>query len=391
MRWLLCLLLFAAPVLGQRAAGSGRAVRGTVTAEYAEVLAGPGEAYVSRGRVYGGDPVEILQRGESGEWLEVRSGGVQGWVRARLVKVARGGAVRDAEGRVDVGRDRRTRGYGYDERGRRVRLDGTESGSGEGTQGSVATSPRTSAARDEAPRRVELVLGAAQLRRVFSSDIAIDSALRALKASGTGYGVGLEAAYLPLRYVGVRGLFRTTQLAEVTLPASEELGLARAADVGTSAQEAELDAIGRYPFGDGWAGGYVGGRLLRHAFQETEPFPVFLTNTFLSVAAGATGGWRFGPVGVGARAGVLLPLSVSQDPEAGGDASGFGLSAAAHLAWHLHPHFAVVGQWHLQRIETDFEGASTHVDTHEAEPAGYTLAKETDTVHGGGLGVRWTP
>lgn len=382
----LLVLLLAGPAAAQSAAGSTRAIEARVIADYAEVRAGPGAAYVSRGRVYGGDKLRVTKRSDSGEWYEISGAGISGWVRARAVEVGEGAAAPS-----NPGRDRKTTNYTYDSDGRRIFPDGREMGSGEGTRGARPEQKRARERPGDGALKLRVSLGAAQIRRSFESNIAIESALRELTASATGFGYEIEAEYVPMPYVAVRALYRDTRFTEVQIPANEAFGFDAAVDIGTSAQQGELDVTGRLPLGKGWVGAYAGGQLLRHQYQQTEPYAVFLTNTFIAAAAGAGAGWRFGPVEVGGRGGVFLPVSVSQSPEEGGEPDGVGLSAAAQLAWHVAPRFAVVGHWHFTRVKTEFEGESTHVDTHGDQPEGYSAAKETDSVHGGGLGVRWTP
>jgi hypothetical protein len=110
-------------------AGDERRVPGRVRTEFAEVMAGPGAAYIGRGRVYQNDRVQILRRNEAGDWLEVESNGLRGWVRARYLEVLRDADARRPDGAIDAGRDRRRTNYGYDNRGRRLRPDGTPFGS----------------------------------------------------------------------------------------------------------------------------------------------------------------------------------------------------------------------------------------------------------------------
>ena len=382
----LLLLLLAPPANAQRAAGSGRTLEARVTADYAEVRAGPGAAYVSRGRVYGGDKLRVKQRSENGEWYEVVGAGVNGWVRARALEVGQGTAAPS-----NPGRDRKTTNYTHDADGRRIFLDGREMGSGEGTKGTRVRKRRARKRSGDDVMKLRVSLGAAQIKRTFESNIAIESALRDLSASATGFGYEFEAEYVPIPYVAVRALYRDTRFTDIQIPANEEFGFEAAVDIGTSAQQAELDVTGRFPIGQGWVGAHAGGHLLRHQYQETQPYAVFLTNSFIAAVAGAGVGWRFGPIEVGGRGGIFLPVSVSQSPQEGGDPEGFGFSAAAHLAWHLAPRFAVVGHWHFTRVRTDYKGESTHADTHGDQPEAYSVAQEIDAVHGGGLGVRWTP
>ncbi len=381
---LLCLLV--APVCAQQPAGSGRSIQAKVSADYAEVRAGPGAAYVSRGRVYGGDILRVTKRSDSGEWYEIVGPGVAGWVRARAIDLQRGAVVP-----TNPGRDRKTSNYGYDDRGRRIGTDGARQGSGEGTAGSRRARRPKRNRPGAGALHVRVSLGAMQMKRGFESNIAIDSALADLSVSATGFGYEFEVDYLVMRYVSVRALFRDTRFATVEIPANAAFGFENAVEVSTSAQHAQLDVTGRYPIAEGWVGAYLGGSLLRHQFQETQPYALFLTNSFISGTGGGAAGWRFGPVEVAARGGIMLPLSISQSPTEGGDPNGSGIRVGAELTWHLARRFAVVGHWHFTRMKSEYDGVSTHIDTHTGAEEGYSAARETDQFQGGGLGLRWTP
>ena len=379
-------LVFATPANAQQAAGQGRTVPAKVIADIAEVRAGPGAAYVSRGRIYAGDSLSVKRRSDNGEWYEITGAGVSGWVRARALDVQRVTAAP-----TNPGRDRKTTNYTYDAPGRRRALGGARAGSGEGTEGAVPAPRRRRPPPGEGTLRLRVSLGAAQIRRDFDSNIAIESALRDLGASATGFGYELEVEHLAHRHISLRALYRDTRFTSIEIPASAAFGFDAPVEIATSAQQVELDATGRYPIGGGWLGAYAGGHLLRHHYQETQPYAVLLSNSFYAFTGGPAAGWRFGRIELGARGGLLLPLSVSQSPAQSGDPSGSGVTATARLTWHIAQRFAVVAHWHLLRQEVEFEGESTHVDTHGAAPEGYDAAREVDSVHGGGLGVRWTP
>ena len=87
--------------------------------------------------------------------------------------------------------------------------------------------------------------------------------------------------------------------------------------------------------------------------QATKPYPTFLTNALTSVA-----------VGLGGRKRLQA-----------------GLHAPAHAA-HLVP---------LAESQDPMKGASENADARVEPPAGCTQARETHTIPGATVGVRWTP
>lgn len=406
MKWTIALsiALLAPPVGAQspsvpvEAAGvgarTGQVAR--VVIDFAELRAGPGQAYVSRGRVYQGDKVEIQRGADTGGWVEVRAAGdVRGWLRQRDIRIVPGEVVE----RPPPGGD----GFKYDEKGRRITADGKLVGSGEGARRSVtpedfdmdafesgATTVETPGGESAMALDVRLGLGVSQLRRAFLSNAGPDSLLADLSSKPMGYGVDLEVVYGPIEYLAVRALFRDVRFTETRLQTAvyndgNPFGLS------VDAQQAELDAIGRFPILDGWVGAYAGGAFWRQAYREIQPTPLFITTTYIGLAAGGAAGWAFGPVDLTARGGVLMPFSVGQTPAASGEPSAFGFSGSAEVAWSFLDAWAVVGHWHFSRITTDFSGPATHIDTTITEPgnATYTQAQSIDTTHGGGVGVRW--
>ncbi len=377
------------PLDAPRAAAGG-ARPGTILVDYAEVNAGPGAAYVSRGRVYQGDRVQVLQRDETGGWMEIQSGGLQGWVRTRFVELGEGGAAAP----LDAGRDRRETNYTYDEQGRRLFPDGRPMGSGEGA-GDLAGDDA-----DEGPGpgagaglpTVRLGILAASLERTFQSNIGLGSALRDLRAGPAAYGVELAVDWAPLRYLAVRGVFRDLRFADASVPANPAFGFDEPVTMAVDAQEGALDVVGRYPLLDGWIGAYAGAHLLRTAFQATQPFALFLDYVYVGIGAGGAAGYTLGPVDLTVRGGVVLPLSVSQSPQEGGDAASDGGTVSGEVAWRLTPAWAVVGSGFYTALTTDITGGGTHQDSVTRDPpAGYDAARVTDTAVGGGLGVRWSP
>ncbi len=365
-------------------------VKGRVVAEYAEARAGPGAAYVSRGRVYQGDLVDVRRRNEAGTWVEVVGGGVRGWVRVGELALSRPDAPIEAG---DAGRDRRETNYAYDEQGRRRWPDGGPMGSGEGTAGAANTEVEAPKSAERSAFSLRAGLAATRLSRSFVSNVERPSALRTLEAAPVTFGAELGADWDAQAHFAMRAALRATTFGDTTIPANGELGLPGGVTVAADALAAELDAVGRYPLGDGWAGLYAGGRYARQAYQETKPFPLLLTTSVAGLGGGAAGAWTFGELAVDVRAGVLLPLSVAQSPtDSGGFDGGAGWEAGAGAAWTLSPAFAVFAALHHAQWTLDFAGESGHADTATADaPKTYTRAREEDASTTFAAGLRWTP
>jgi hypothetical protein len=387
----LLIALVSPPTLAQgpvplNAAGRALNAEGTLKVDYTEVRAGPGAAYISRGRAYQGDRLQVLRRDPSGDWFEVTVSGVRGWVRTRTVQLkARGDA------RAAGGRDRRQTNYQYDAQGRRQFADGRSMGTGEGTAGApppVVFEPTSTPAQ----WRLRYGVGVAQLTRQFESAIEDDSALRKLSVSPLAVTQELALTYEAHRNVQARLLLRDARLSAADIPANAAFGFPQALTIDVNAQQVELDATGRMPFAGGWAGLYAGAHVFRQAFQETRPYALFLSNTFIGLHTGAAAEITLGPVALYARGGVVLPLSISQSPADSGAGSALGALAALEAAWPLNGQWALTAQGHFFALQTDFEGPSTHADPYTGTPPRtYARAREDDALIGGGLGIRWQP
>lgn len=373
-----------------------------VMVDYAEVRAGPGEAYVSRGRVYQGDKVQVKRRADTGAWMEVvAGGGVTGWLRTGDLKIVPGERIKPTVD--DPGRDRRQTNYTYDENGRRRRLDGRAVGSGEGARtqtpedvdlddfGSswgAAPSDGSSPAGGAGRLSVRLGVGAGRMERDFSSNAPADSLLGRIASRPVGYGAALDVDYSPLWFLTVHGAFRDLRFAETQLQTArynngQPFGLA------VDRQEGALDVGGRYPFGAGHAEVYVGGRYWRQAFQELQPVSLLLTTTVIGVAGGAEAGYAFGPVDVTARGGVVLPLSIEQSPTDSGEPEALAFEASLTVAYAFTESWAAYVGGYYSKLTIDHSGPATQVDPDVGEPPTYTVARTIDSTIGGTVGVRW--
>ena len=394
--------LFAAPLLSpsdvsaQPTAGKdipiegairgGKTVPGKVTAEKVDLRAGPGAAYISRGRAYRDDVVKIRRRNEGGDWVEVSAGEVRGWMRFADLERLRGDAARTADGAVDAGRDRRQRNYRYDENGKRITAGGAPAAPVDEDAPDARAPPE---GNGPSTLHIDLVIGASRMDRRFRSNIEPISALDVLEGGATGLSVALQVEWRPTPNLKLRGAFRDSRLGSVTLPPLPEAGFERGFALALDAEQVELDVAGGFAAGPAWLGAYVGGRLLRHAFQQTAPFPVFLTTTYGGIAAGGVARADFGPLSVDVEGGVFLPFAVDQIPATSGEADGVGLEVRGGVAYALTRHWALTLQGSYTALTTDFEGVGSHRDV--TNDLGYDFARQEDAVIGGGLGVRWIP
>lgn len=366
-----------------------KTVPGKVTAEKVELRAGPGAAYISRGRAYRDDLVKIRRRNEGGDWVEVSAGDVRGWMRFADLKRLTGDAARDATGAMDPGRDRRQRNYRYDANGRRITASGAPVGAGSDPEDRPGATARVEPTAAGSQWRIDVVVGASRLDRRFRSNIEPVSALDVLEGGATGLALSLQAEWQPSPFFKLRGAFRDSRLGSVALAALPEAGFAQAFSLSLDAQQVELDAAGGVDLGPIWVGAYGGLRMVRHAFQQTAPFPVFLTTTYLGIGVGGAARARFGALSVHLEGGSVLPFDASQSPATSGTADALGQEVRGAIAFALTDTWALVaeGQWFA--VTTDFEGPGSHRDL--TNDLGYDTARQEDAIITGGLGVRWQP
>lgn len=367
----------------------GKTVPAKVTAEKVELRAGPGAAYISRGRAYRGDAVKIRRRNEGGDWVEVSTGEIRGWVRFVDLQRLTGDAARAADGSVDSGRDRRQRNYRYDENGRRITLGAEAAPGGDDEDRPDDAKTMRLVPASSSRFAIDVSVGASRMDRRFRSNIEPESALDVLEGGATGMSLAIEAHWQPNDYLRIRGAFRDARLGSVALPALPEAGFEQAFELALDAQQAELDLAGGIDLGPAWIGAYAGGRLLRHAFQQTAPFPVFLTSTYTALAVGGSAHAGFGPLDLSLEGGVFVPLSVAQAPATSGTADALGQEIRGAVAYTLAPGWAIVLQGQWVGVVTDYTGEGTHRDT--TNDLAYDVAREEDAVFTGGVGVRWQP
>ena len=76
MLWLVlcCLVWLIGPSIAYASESASSKITAVIKVEVAFVKAGPGAAYVDRGRLYKGDRVQILERENLSDWVQIRFG-----------------------------------------------------------------------------------------------------------------------------------------------------------------------------------------------------------------------------------------------------------------------------------------------------------------------------
>ena len=92
------------------------------------------------------------------------------------------------------------------------------------------------------------------------------------------------------------------------------------------------------------------------------------------------------------HAAYLVPLSESHDPVKGSELdTGSGYEVVLDLGWTFAPGLAATLGARVLQSQVDRKGASEHADARFDPPLGYTQARETNSIQGATVGVRWTP
>ncbi len=393
---LLLILTFPAASLGAKPK-SDRPTSGVVSVDVEELRAGPGAAYVSRGRTYQGESVSILETSDTGEWFRVKVNQLTGWLPIKSVRLQAGPSVPVA----DAGRNRRQSNYTYDASGRRRALDGKTAGSGEGFGAAPpeddermevsepqAQDPRFSESKNTLS--VQFGLGLGLLERTFRTSVDPRSFLAAIDVSSPGLNTHLAAEWRPLPALSIAAFGRDTRLGtvEVVRPSDIDRGTV---ELSTQAQHAGLNVLGRVSWGDFWVGGGVGGHYLRHAFRETKPVAILLTTSAYGVSGVLDVGARLGRFDARATFSYIHPLSIEQSPTNSGTPDGTIWSASAQAGYRLTPFLALYGEAALTGFDVDYTGRAPHRDTVTASrDIVYDGATEENLFTDLTVGLRWS-
>ncbi len=392
---LTALFLFLPSVSSAAKPKSNQPKSAVISVDVEELRAGPGAAYISRGRTYRGESVRILETSDTGEWVRVEVSRLEGWLPAKSVRLG-GTPVKSAP---DAGRDRRQSNYAYDKSGRRRRLDGQAAGSGEGL-GEEPVEDRIEL--PEAPRRalpmsaskntisMQVGVGAGVLERNFQADIEPESFLSALDVSAPGLATHLALEWRPLPIVTVSAFGRDVRLGKVQVirPGDVDRTIV---ELSTEAQQVGLDVLGRVSMGPFWVGGGLGGRYLRHAFRETKPVVVFLTTSVVGLAGVLEAGARLNAFDMRTSLVYVHPLSIEQTPLSSGTPEGSLFEMTAQIGYRLTPFLSLYLESSTTGFNVDYTGRATHRDTVTRDRAlVYESATEENTLSGFTVGVRWS-
>ena len=116
-----------APIFVHASELASSKITAEIKVDLAFVKAGPGSAYVDRGRLYKGDRVQILERENLSDWVRIRFGKLEGYVALKVLRFRN----RSTKNIHDPNVVRRQSDYGYDDNGLRIDLGGNRVGSGE--------------------------------------------------------------------------------------------------------------------------------------------------------------------------------------------------------------------------------------------------------------------
>lgn len=354
--------------------GSGQV---TVVDEYADVKAGPGDAYLGIKRVFKGDTFELVKTNDEGSWVQIRIGGDLGWIRAD--QTLRADAVAD--------RDRRQGGGGGGESG--LTGGGDPDLSGQDPELSdLINDEAEPPPRASGPGATGLWLRVGGLFESGSQSFDSNSTNFRLDLYETGsnlFGADLSAGWFFIDHLGA-AIDYSVGFGTPIEVAFEETGAL--AELTNSTHRLHGRVIGRYPFGSGnrvsWVGGSVGGFYQSYLIQETT-IPVFLPNTYTGLRVGLDGAVAFGPVGIWASGWFGLLGSVDQGSMTSGDeqsVTAFGVEVGAE--YEIASGFGGYVRLLYDRAKTDFTGIATR----DAEISQAVNRDQFVTV---GAGVTWRP
>jgi len=355
----------------------------TVVDAYADIKAGPGDAYLGIKRVFKGDMFEVVKTNDDGTWVQIRIGGDLGWIRADQTLRADAVAGRGGEGRG--GKDG---GDGGGPLGASSNFDEGELTAPDPELSQLAEGATDGPEKPSGPGATGLWLRLGGLYEDSSQSFDSDSTNFRLDLYETGsslFGADVSAGYFFLDYVGAAVDYSVAFGTPITV-AFEETGAI--AELKNSTQRLHGRVIGRYPFGTGnrvsWVGASLGGFYQSYAIQETT-IPVFLPNTYTGLRVGVDGAAVFGPVSLWGSGWWGVLGSLDQGEMTSGDEQSvttFGAEMGAEF--ELTTGIGVYARLLYDRAKTDFTGIATRDE-------GISQAVNRDQFLTIGAGVSWRP
>ena len=370
----ICILATVVPVKVEAAQILRTSNQAEIRYEVVTVKAGPGSAYISRGRVYEGDLVHILARENLTDWVKIRSGKLEGYVPLKALRFVSDASVKKKE---NANTTRRTKDYFYNDRGQRVDLTGQRVGSGE-TRLKNPTEALNKSSHKLRPISLQAGLGLGKLKRSFRSNVAPQSLLSKVLAEPIVYCFEVELTYPVHKYLTIdMGLidyrFGSADLQTRVLNNGEPFQISNSGQVihlstlGTMGHDNMLFSMGPTV------------KYERHAFQETVPLPVFLTTTSTLINLDV-GLWiNLDDIRLNFRGEYGIAVSADQGPLSGGPLSdGTHWSAKSRVSIPLGTSISVSIEGKISETTLNFIGTSTHVDslTDPNQEFGYTASQE---------------
>lgn len=351
----------------------------TVVDEFADVKAGPGDAYLGVRRVFRGDSFQVARRSDDGEWVQIRIDGDMGWVRADQIMAADavgggGDPVGGGGGGGEV-----VGGGGDPIGGGGGQITDPEIGGelgGDGAEGAVEFELRVSGNLQFASQQ-------------FNSDSPGNQFLQLYNVDSMLAGPEVHARAWIFDYAGAvvdyqLGLGAPIEAQLIPGQAPVELS--------NTTHRLQAGVTGRFPFTEGprstWAGVTAGMAL--HQFdiqtvqQSPELPPVFLVNTYLGARLAVEFGAAFGPIDLWGSGGLILG-SVDQgqfDSGKGQSLTAFGAEVGA--GFQLGGGFGAFLKGTFDKYTTDFTGDATRQDD-------ISVARNTDQFISVSTGLSWRP
>ena len=344
--------------------------RVSVVDEYADVKAGPGDAYLGLKRVFRGDTFIVAQTSEDQEWIQIQMDGDLGWVRADQVMEAAAAGPSSLESNTPV-----------------VPALGDGGGDSSATVGGTIEEPDGEAG--EALHIQFRIDGTfQQFSQAFSSDAPDDNPLTQYNLSTTAYGPGLGARAWFFDYLGVDVDYALRLGSPINLALEDGTEV----ELASTQQRLMIHLLGRYALDAGkrptWFGASVGFVLHSVFIQEVVvdevPSPLFPTNTYNGVRLGAEGAIAAGPAEI-FFGGWFILGALDQGEYLSGGVTGSTLFAAeAGVDLELASDFGWYAKGTIESYGFTFGGDSgRHPDINAAQNNDQFLSVTT--------GVSWRP